>query len=112
MTIEEGLKIAGYNEVEIAHLKSYHEGYRKGWENAMDAAKRITNVEYSTEYQEGTCKVENRPKDERTTDKGMFIPESPNEAETGGKWEGLDNLRKNVDELFYRVGNLERKLYD
>lgn len=30
-----------------------------------------------------TCKPENSPSDERTTDKGMFIPSAPNEAETG-----------------------------
>jgi len=29
------------------------------------------------------CKPENSPSVERTTDKGMFIPSAPNDAETG-----------------------------
>ena len=80
-------------------------------EEWLDYLIAVANVTSGASV-EGSCKVENRPTDKRTTSKGMDIPESPSEAETGGKWEGLDNLRKNVDELFYRVGNLERKLYD
>jgi hypothetical protein len=39
---------------------------------------------------EAALKAENRPSDERTTTKGMFIPESP-------KHEELDSFRHNVE---------------
>ena len=114
MTIEEGLKIAGYNEVEIAHLKSYHEGYRKGWENAMDTAKRITNVEYSTEYQEGACKVENRPIDEGKTDKGLDIPEATDRTEIERLKADTDRVLKILSDSLVRlqanVCQLEKKV--
>lgn len=39
---------------------------------------------------EDISKPENRPNDERSTDKGMFIPKSPKDAE-------LDDFKTNVD---------------
>lgn len=72
---------------------------------------------------DSTCKPENEPTEEPKTDKGMFIPESPNDAETDdfvgrsltGMAVKINQLEKELEqvlsELKYRVDNGEKRMW-
>lgn len=77
--------------------------------NALKCNLVLTQREYEAlcvaekELLEAACKTENKPSDEPKTDKGMFIPESPNDAETD------DFVGKSLAEIAVKVNQMEKE---
>lgn len=78
--------------------------------NALKCNLVLTQREYEAlcvaekELLEAACKTENKLSDEPKTDKGMFIPESPNDAETD------DFVGRSLTEMAVKINQLEKEL--
>lgn len=56
-----------------------------------------------------TCKTENRPCETRTTDKGMFMPEAPKDAEIGDLERRVSQNETEIEMLWNEVERLKVK---
>ncbi len=58
---------------------------------------------------EDISKPENRPNDKRSTGKGMFMPESPKDAEMDDLRRSVAQLETEIEMLWNEVNRLKRK---
>jgi hypothetical protein len=80
----------------------FSEGERIYLKGYTDGLKAMIDLEH-------TCKTENRPSDGGKTDKGMFIPESPSEAERALN-KRVDQNETEIDMLWNEIDRLKERM--